>query len=170
MPDELPYRELPPPPAAPSGVAVVARLLDGLGFRYRWATEGLRAEDADFRPGPGSMSTRELLRHVARLVEWTDQHLGGPPPEEGADGVEALRARTLRRVAAARARVLELGDAGLAAVQLTGTPEKGPQPFWSMVNGPLADALTHVGQLAAWRRLNGNPAPRADVFRGRPPA
>ena len=47
---------------------------------------------------------------------------------------------------------------------------QGPAPFWNMINGPLADALTHVGQINSWRRLAGNPAPKADVFRGRPPA
>ena len=35
--------------------------------------------------------------------------------------------------------------------------------------GPYADFLTHVGQVAAWRRQAGSPAPRADVFRGEPP-
>ena len=43
-------------------------------------------------------------------------------------------------------------------------------PFWHMVNGPLADALTHVGQINTFRRLAGNPCPEANVFKGIPPA
>ena len=42
-------------------------------------------------------------------------------------------------------------------------------PLWNMVNGPLADSLTHIGQVLSWRRLAGSPPPPADVFRGRPP-
>ena len=30
-------------------------------------------------------------------------------------------------------------------------------PFWYWINGPLADALTHVGQITSWRRISGNP-------------
>ena len=42
-------------------------------------------------------------------------------------------------------------------------------PVWNIMNGPLADALTHVGQINAWRRLNGNPVAPAAVFTGTPP-
>ena len=58
----------------------------------------------------------------------------------------------------------------LSGVTITGTRSKEPQPFWSIINGPLADGLTHVGQVASWRRMAGNPVPVADVFRGLPPA
>jgi len=117
--DELPYREIPPPPPDVNGAAVMARLLDGLGFRYRWATEGLRPEDADFRTSARSMTLRELLRHVCRLVEWTAMHLGGPPISEGLHEIDALRAATLaahrpgpraRARAGRRARTSSAGD------------------------------------------------------------
>jgi hypothetical protein len=42
-------------------------------------------------------------------------------------------------------------------------------PIWYLINGPLADALTHVGQINAWRRLAGNPCPKVSVFLGLPP-
>ncbi|MCK5671198.1 hypothetical protein KAI10_07435, partial [Candidatus Bathyarchaeota archaeon] len=42
-------------------------------------------------------------------------------------------------------------------------------PVWNLINGPLSDALTHVGQIASWRRMNGNPIPGARVFHGEPP-
>jgi hypothetical protein len=46
----------------------------------------------------------------------------------------------------------------------------GDRPLWNIINGPVSDALTHVGQINSFRRLNGNPVPRANVFLGRPPA
>jgi len=42
-------------------------------------------------------------------------------------------------------------------------------PLWWLINGPLSDALTHVGQIASWRRINGNPILGANVFYGTPP-
>jgi hypothetical protein len=167
--DELPYREIPAPPEDARGATVMLRVVDGLGFRYRWATEGLRDEDSDFKPGADSMSLRELLHHVARLTAWLDSNCGGAPMGEIARDLPSLRAATLGRIVALRTRLLGMSDAQLAALHIAGTQEKTPLPFWNMLNGPLADALTHVGQINAWRRLAGNPPPRADVFRGRPP-
>ena len=43
------------------------------------------------------------------------------------------------------------------------------RPFWHIINGPIADALTHVGQINSFRRLVGNPTPKAQVFLGIPP-
>jgi hypothetical protein len=168
--DELPYREIPAPPEDARAATVMLRVVDGLGFRYRWATEGLREQDADFRPGADSMTLRELLHHVARLTAWLDSQAGGEPLGDIARDLPALRAATLARLVALRTRLLAMSDEQLASLRITGTPEKGPLPFWNMLNGPLADALTHVGQVNSWRRLAGNPPPRADVFRGRPPA
>ena len=41
--------------------------------------------------------------------------------------------------------------------------------FWHIINGPIADAFTHVGQINSFRRLSGNPVPKANVFTGTPP-
>jgi hypothetical protein len=43
------------------------------------------------------------------------------------------------------------------------------KPFWHIINGPIADALTHVGQINSFRRLAGNPTPKVNVFIGLPP-
>ena len=62
-----------------------------------------------------------------------------------------------------RRRLLETSDEGLGAATI------GDRPFWHVVNGPLSDALTHVGQLNMLRRQAGNPPVRANVFLGLPP-
>jgi len=36
-----------------------------------------------------------------------------------------------------------------------------------IINGPLADALTHVGQINSFRRINGNPCKKVNVFNGK---
>jgi hypothetical protein len=43
-------------------------MLDGLGFRFYWATEGLRPEDYEFRPAKDTMTIRELVLHVWELM------------------------------------------------------------------------------------------------------
>ena len=35
--------------------------------------------------------------------------------------------------------------------------DKGELPFWNNVNGPIADAIWHCGQIASFRRMTGNP-------------
>jgi hypothetical protein len=56
-----------------------------------------------------------------------------------------------------------LKDEELSRVTIDGNP------FWYIINGPLADALTHIGQINSFRRIAGNPAPKARVFFGVPP-
>ena len=67
------------------GTSVLARIVDGLAFRYYWATDGLRPEDFEFRPGPDSMSTLELQKHMLHLVFMIQ-----------ADGVQRGRARAVQ--------------------------------------------------------------------------
>ncbi len=64
------YYRIPAYPDHLSGTSVLTRMLDGLGFRFYWATEGLRAEDYDFRPAKDTMSIGELVKHVWSLVNW----------------------------------------------------------------------------------------------------
>ena len=157
-------------PETLDGTAVMARMIDGLAFRYHWATDGLREEDLDFRPGPDCMTTLELLRHVDLLASMIHQTVFDAParaPAEEGDGA-AVRATTLARLGEARDRLDALSDEALAGHRVL-RREGQTFPVWNILNGPLADALTHVGQLNSWRRLNGNPPARANVFAGIPP-
>ena len=41
-------------------------------------------------------------------------------------------------------------------------------PFWNQINGPIADALWHVGQVVTHRRTSGNPFnSKVSVFNGK---
>src|SRR5579863_6243043 len=65
--DSLPYAAFPPAPDHYSAGTAVSRLIDGLGFRYYWATEGLRPIDLSFRPGPEARTSQETLEHIYSL-------------------------------------------------------------------------------------------------------
>ncbi len=162
--------EIGAPPDALDGTTVLARLVDGLAFRYYWATEGLRPEDFTFRPGPDSMSTLELLKHILYLTFMIEQTVRNADAREKlrSEDPGELREKTLETLAGIRSRLGRLTDETLATHEVL-RRDGSRYPVWNIINGPLADALTHVGQINAWRRLNGNPTRAADVFAGLPP-
>src|ERR1041385_709039 len=60
----LPYRQLPGAPGTYSAGAVASRMVDGLGFRFYWATESLRSEDLVFKPSKDARTARETIEHI----------------------------------------------------------------------------------------------------------
>ena len=156
------FYEIPDYPENVSGTSVLVRLLDGLGFRFRWSTEGLSDDDYKFRPAPDCMSIEELVRHVWGLVNWVCQSTLTERFRKQ-DDISLVRRSVLEMTHALRETLISMGDEELTVVQIR------ERPFWHIVNGPIADALTHVGQINSFRRLAGNPTPKANVFLGLPP-
>ena len=64
---DLPYYQIPEYPQEYTANTVAARMVDGLGFRYYWATEGLRQEDLAFRPNEEARTTEETIDHILGL-------------------------------------------------------------------------------------------------------
>lgn len=157
------FHVIPEYPNVLKGVTVMQRLLDGLGFRFYWATEGLRVEDYSFRPADDVMSIRELVKHIWGLVNWVRISVQGEPHRRPME-IVSVRSDILEMLHELRTAVSEMNDDELSEVTIEGNP------LWNIINGPVSDALTHVGQINSFRRLNGNPVPRANVFLGRPPA
>jgi len=145
-----------------SGTAVLSRMLDGLGFRFYWATDGLRPEDYGFRPAPDVHSIEELCAHVWELMNWVSTGAlkkTYPKPRAG----QEAREQALALIHDLREAFLSMGDEELAGLRLA------KLPFWHIVNGPFSDALTHTGQINSFRRINRNPCGGANPFRGLPP-
>src|SRR5260221_8339854 len=63
----LPYYQIPPYPETYTAASVVARMIDGVGFRYFWATEGLRAVDLSHKPSKEARTSLETLAHIYGL-------------------------------------------------------------------------------------------------------
>jgi len=113
-----------------------------------------------FQAGGTTRTPVEILAHIGDLLEWMLHLLRGQHVWKGANpGVwEAELARFFE--------LLEKLDELLAAQEPLGsTPEK-------LFQGPVADALTHVGQIAMLRRLAGSPVRgenyfKADITAGR---
>jgi hypothetical protein len=114
-----------------------------VAYRGGKALRGAPAEFADYRAVPGGRTPVEILAHIGDLFDWS---------LELADGKhEWHNARPLpwdQEVARFFA-ALEAFDQRLASAEPLGfAPEK-------LFQGPIADALTHVGQIAMLRRMAG---------------
>ena len=66
-PSDLPYYQVPDYPEAYTATTVAARVIDGLGFRYYWATEGLSEKDLQFKPSEEGRTSEETLQHIYGL-------------------------------------------------------------------------------------------------------
>lgn len=171
---ELPYRELSAPPKAITAGGIAARMVDGLGFRYYWVTEGLRAEDLAYRPSPEARSTAETLNHIYSLAQNLLLTVTGKPVVDREDGsgysLEVLRAKTLNTLKQASKILYNSTEADFARYTMAfSTDAAAPSlSFWYQLNGPIADALWHTGQVASFRRSSGNPMDnKVSVLQGR---
>ena len=112
-----------------------------LAYRGGKAIRDAPAGFAKFRAAPESRSAGEILAHMGDLFDWACALVEGR--SFWSDSTARAWPAECERFFAALARFDEL----LAADEPLGsTPER-------LFQGPIADALTHVGQLAMLRRL-----------------
>ena len=64
---EFPYTSIPEAPESYTAGTVVSRMIDGLGFRYYWATEGLTEKDMHYAPANDGRTIAETLEHLYNL-------------------------------------------------------------------------------------------------------
>ena len=123
-------------------------------LRHALATLAYRAEKAlrdpppgfeAFRPAPRCRSALALVAHLGDLMEWGERMAHGERRWEAVPqtSLDAAGDRFFRALAAL--------DAALAA----GAAET--LPLEVIFQGPVADALTHVGQLTMMRGMAGAP-------------
>jgi len=131
-----------------------------LAYRGSKAIRGAPPRFSEFRVTDGSRTAGAIVAHVGDLLDWAVSL---------AKGAEAWRDSPPQAWEADVARFfdgLQKLDAYLASdAPLACAPEQ-------LFQGPIADALTHVGQLAMLRRLAGSPVrgenyQRADITAGR---
>jgi hypothetical protein len=116
-----------------------------LAYRGAKTLRGAPPEFAHFKAGPTTRTPLEILAHIGDLLEVSAARLRGPAQWRVA--TPDTWERQTARFHAALASI----DAALAAE----APIEVPLDKW--YQGPFADALTHVGQLAMLRRMSGAP-------------
>lgn len=155
----LPYHQIPDFPDTYTAENVAARMIDGLGYRYYWASKGLREEDLNYKPSEDSRTTQQTIDHIYGLSRFI---LSVPRSAEKEDlTFEEKRAKTLHNFQLASNRLKEGKEASMDDY----VPDF---PYWNLINGPIADAIYHTGQVVAFRRASGNPIhPGVSMFSGK---
>jgi hypothetical protein len=156
------YHVLPAPPDEITAANIICRMLAGIGFRFYWATEALPEKAYAFRPGEGARSIGETVEHIWDLLNWTYSAMD-PAGKAKPGGAKQMREDALELIAILEERFSNMDTDALAALHLLN------QLFWPVINGPLSDVLTHVGQIATLRRMAGSPVPDSNPFEGTPP-
>jgi hypothetical protein len=127
-------------------------------IRYRFirATRAASAGFGDFRIGPDTRQPKEIVNHMFDLATKTISmlqhgHFSTPRPEQ-------------RNFQQEQERLL----AALNALQdCLGSIRPEPMLSKKLLQGPLLDMVTHIGQLAMLNGLHGNKVPRESYFDAR---
>jgi hypothetical protein len=123
-----------------------------LAYRGGKALRDAPPEFGDLRIAPSSRRPIEILAHIGDLLDWSLSITRGTPVwhDSRPGGWDAETERFFAGLAAL--------DALLAAPEpLACSPER-------LFQGPIADALSHVGQLAMLRRVCGAPVRGENYF------
>lgn len=127
-------------------------LLGTIAYRMQAALRGAPEGFGDFEPGSGVRPPREIVRHVTAVTGYALSFFGDPNPKP--ERLPSFGAELARF----HARLGELGDRVRAGESPAGVT------FFQLAQGPVADALTHVGQIAMMRRMAGSPVPGENFF------
>ena len=128
--------------------ALVRHFLAALAYRTQKALRDAPASFGDFRPQEGVRSPVELVRHMTSVLGYACTFFTGG----------RYRPEPLPTLDAEIARLHQMIET-LAGHVASTTPFIEGVTTERLLQGPLADAMTHVGQLAMLRRLSGAPIP-----------
>ncbi len=123
-----------------------------LAYRGGKALRGAPPGFAEFRAGATTRTPGEILSHLGDLLDWAVSIANGKEVWSGSESLDWEKG-TSRFFAA-----LEALDKRLASpTPIACTPE-------ALFQGPVADSIAHVGQIAMLRRLAASPVRGENYF------
>jgi len=134
-------------------IEMLRHTLATLAYRGGKALRGAPADFAAFRCAESSRTPGEILAHLGDLFDWAVAL---------ADGAHKWDPQPLVDWESGLARFfagLEAFDRRLSSGAPLGFPPE------QLFQGPIADALTHVGQIAMLRRMAGAPIKGENYFK-----
>ncbi len=126
-----------------------------LAYRGGKAVRGTPESFAGFRASETSRTPTQLVAHIGDVLDWTLRLADGN--YDWHDSAPLVWEKEIERFFAALAAV----DARLKSAE----PLKAPEE--KIFQGPIADALTHVGQIVMLRRLAGTPMRSENYFQAK---
>ncbi|MDW7694213.1 hypothetical protein R9C00_05645 [Flammeovirgaceae bacterium SG7u.111] len=158
----LPYRQLTECPETFTATTVAARMVDGLGFRYYWATEGLREEDLNYKPNETARTSMETIEHIyglSNMILNAAKNVTNGSSSEKKLSFDEMRSKTLLILKEASDLLKKADPKEMENMNIIFQrgDSKTEFPFWNLINGPIEDAVWHVGQVVSFRRSSGNP-------------
>jgi len=166
--DDLPYYEVPEYYETYTAGTVAARMVDGLGFRYRWATEDLRDVDLNYKPTDSSRTTIQTIDHILGLSRVIVNATLKVPSDFGKEQPQLTYEQKRRETLGNFQKASEIlqNATSLTGFNMHFASSKGESeyPFWNSINGPIADAIWHCGQVTLLRRASGNPISKKVSF------
>jgi hypothetical protein len=138
---------------ADPGREFLRHTLATLAYRGGKALRGAGDAFASSTLGGSTRSPAQILAHVGDLLDWTLSLCRGQ--EVWRDSTPESWEREVQRFFE---RMREVDALLASASSLAAPPER-------LFQGPIADALTHIGQIALLRRLAGAPVRGENYFR-----
>ncbi len=171
---QLPYQQIPESPENYTSGNILSRFIDGLGYRYYWATEGLTDDDLQFSTSKEARTTLQTLEHLYGLsnsIVNAPQNLPNiRTTEQPTLTFEELRKNTLLNFKKASELLSGKSEQDISTYKVIfqSGDDQREFPYWNMINGQISDAIYHVGQIVSFRRASGNPInPKVNVFLGK---
>ena len=124
-----------------------------VAYRGAKAIDGAPAGFADFNASATTRTPAQILAHLGDLFDWALSMARGEPLWRNSEPLE-WKAETERFFAAVKAF-----DDFLAS------DNEIRQPLAKLFQGPVADALTHVGQINLLRRIYDAPVKGENYYR-----
>ncbi len=164
--EKFPYYEIRDYPEEFTAGTMAARMVDALGFRFYWASDSLTEKDLNYKANEDGKTTEETISHIYDLSKIIVNSALKQPNSRDKEALSYLemRTNTLTNLKTAADILRESNDISQYKI-IFGEQEI---PFWNQINGPIADAIWHCGQIVIYRRITGNPInPKVNHFSGK---
>ncbi|HET8547579.1 MAG TPA: hypothetical protein VFL57_06240 [Bryobacteraceae bacterium] len=123
-----------------------------LAYRAGKVLRGIPADFPNFRVSAGTRTPGEILAHMCDLFDWAFSLARGKHVWH-----DSQPAEWSQDVARFHTALAAFDDLLASADTLACAPEQ-------LFQGPVADALTHIGQIALLRRIAGSPVRGENYF------
>jgi hypothetical protein len=134
-------------------------MIEGLGYRYYWASESLSETDLEYKSSEDARSTLEIIKHIYSLTNMISSSFKNQKYEfsDMNHSYKELREKTLLNLKYIHEQLKLNPDFSKLKISFERSGNIMEFPFWNQINGPISDALWHCGQVVMNRRASGNP-------------